>query len=67
MKIDKKIFISVLLVLMIICVIGTASATDSLDGNLTAEDADAVSVDMSVSTQPIKEVVSIILQALKQI
>ena len=42
MKIDKKIFISVLLVLMVLGVIGTVSATDSLDGNLTAEDADAV-------------------------
>lgn len=45
MKINKKIFISVLLVLVMLGVMGTVSATDSLNNNLTAEDADAIGVD----------------------
>ncbi|MER2013645.1 MAG: hypothetical protein ABS871_03285, partial [Methanobrevibacter sp.] len=48
MKVDKKIFISALLVLVMLAVMGTASATDSLDNNnLTAQNTvdDAVSVD----------------------
>ena len=43
MKVNKKIFISALLVLVMLGVMGTVSATDSLDNNnLTAEDAVAV-------------------------
>ena len=49
MKIDKKIFISTLLVLMILGVMSTVSATDSLDDSLAAENTDAVSVDMGDS------------------
>lgn len=51
MKINKKIFISVLLVLVMLGVMGTASAADSLDNNLAAQNTvdDAVSADASDS------------------
>lgn len=53
MKLNKNLFISVLLVLMVFCIIGAVSADDSLDNNLTAENSidDAVSVDMGDSIQ----------------
>ena len=47
MKINKNIFICALLVLVMLCVIGAASATDdSLNENLTSEDAgDVIGID----------------------
>ena len=39
MKIDKNLFIGVLLVLVMLCIIGTASAVEPLNENLTATDA----------------------------
>ena len=39
MKINKKIFICALLVLIMLCVVSTASATEPLNDNITATDA----------------------------
>lgn len=51
MKLNKNIFICALLVLMMLVCINAASASDSLDVNLTAEDAsDVVSVDADEET-----------------
>ncbi|WP_298519097.1 hypothetical protein, partial [uncultured Methanobrevibacter sp.] len=40
MKINKNIFICLLLVLVMLCIIGTASATDSLNENMTSDASD---------------------------
>ena len=50
MKIDKKILFSVLLVLVMLCVISTASAEDTIDENLTATDNEVV-VDEKLSVE----------------
>ena len=46
MKINKKVFISALLVLVMIGVMGTVSATDSLNNDVAADTDDAVSVEV---------------------
>ena len=54
MKINKKIFICALLVLIMICVVSTASATEPLNDNITATDTggaidESVNDDLSIS------------------
>ncbi|MBP3791637.1 MAG: right-handed parallel beta-helix repeat-containing protein [Methanobrevibacter sp.] len=54
MKISKSLLISVLLVLVMLCIIGTASAAEPLNGNLTTTDSggdidEVVNEDLSIS------------------
>ena len=60
MKINKNILICALFVLVMLCVIGSASAEDPLNENLTATDAggvidDDVNEELSISDRVLKE------------
>ena len=49
MKVNKNIFICALLVLMLLLCVNAASAEDTLDANLTAEDSGEIAVDEASS------------------
>lgn len=60
MKINKNLLICALLVLVMLCVVSTASAAEeSLDQNLTISDVDEVNIDEPISTSESEDVLSV--------
>ena len=59
MKISKNLLICALLVLVMLCVVSTASAEESLDENLTINYVDEVNLDEPIATSDSEDVLSV--------